>query len=235
MVNALELKNLHFKFAPNAPDFFKNVTINFEKGRIHFIKGFNGAGKSTLFRILRSKLEQQEVVEGVIVVEGNAQTLQTGTQHYDALSTINMVQQKFDVMLVDHLSFEQNLQLANLPIHPGLAPLPAHKAMPTFVERFAIDVEKPVHLLSGGQRQILAILMALQKTTNILLLDEPTAALDEKNAEMVMLFLNDLVITTRLTVLVICHDRELVMRYAHDRYFELVVDEQGVRSIVLRS
>ena len=225
MVNALELKNLHFKFTPNSPDFFRNVTAAFEKGRIHFIKGFNGAGKSTLFRILRGKLEKQEVVEGVVVVEGNAQTLQTGFEHYDALSTINMVQQKFDVI-------EQNLQLANLPIHPGLALLPVHKAIPTFVERFGIDVEKPVHLLSGGQRQILAILMALQKTTNILLLDEPTAALDEKNADMVMQFLHDLVVTTGLTVLIICHDRELVMRYAHDRYFELVVDEQGVRSLV---
>ncbi|MBX9830484.1 energy-coupling factor ABC transporter ATP-binding protein [Candidatus Babeliales bacterium] len=234
MTYALEIKNLNFKFAPQAPDFFKDLTVSFEKGRIHFIRGFNGAGKSTLFRLLRGKLEKQELVEGTVVVESSVQMLATGKEQYDALNTINMVQQKFDVMLADQLSFEQNLRLANLPSQPGLAALPAHKPVPAFVERFGIDIKKPVHLLSGGQRQILAILMALQKSTNILLLDEPTAALDEQNAEMVMSFLHDLVQTTGLTVLIICHDRELVMRYAQQSYFELVVDAQGVRSVVVQ-
>ena len=147
MTHALEIKNLHFKFAPQAPYFFKDLTVSFEKGRIHFIRGFNGAGKSTLFRLLRGKLEKQEVVQGQIVVGGNVQMLETGKEQYSALNTINMVQQKFDVMLADQLSFEQNLRLANLPAQPGLAALPTHK--PAHPDRFHLCVKtrNPFYLL----------------------------------------------------------------------------------------
>ncbi len=147
-------------------------------------------------------------------------------------SQIKMVVQKFDLMLADQFSFKQNLQLASLPEHPFLAPLPNHQPLPSLIERFGIDFEKPVYLLSGGQRQILAILMALQKPTKILLLDEPTAALDEKNATMVMEFLKALISSISLTILIICHDKELVKRYAKNYFYEIDVDEStGQRTI----
>ena len=75
-------------------------------------------------------------------------------------------------------------------------------------------------------------MMALVKPTRVLLLDEPTAALDEQNTNMVMEFLAELVRSTGLIVLMICHDKELVDRYARDGYFEiLVAQETGLRSI----
>ena len=147
-----------------------------------------------------------------------------------------MVQQKFDLMIADQFTFGQNLQIANLPEYPFFAPLPAHKPLPKLVERFGINSNTPAYLLSGGQRQILSILMVLQKHTKILLLDEPTAALDEKNAQMVMLFLQELIITTPITILIICHDKDLVHEYATKHYYELEVDEKTmVRSIHERS
>ena len=97
------------------------------------------------------------------------------------------------------------------------------------------DYDKPVSLLSGGQRQILAIMMAIQKECGLLLLDEPTSALDSQNSETVMQFIKDLVAQTGITVLIICHDSDLVQRYASDGFYEIVVGEKGMRKIVLHS
>ena len=59
-----------------------------------------------------------------------------------------------------------------------------HATLFDIIKPLGIDMHKPAHLLSGGQRQFLAILMALQKPTKLLFLDEPTATLDKKNAHL---------------------------------------------------
>ena len=135
-----------------------------------------------------------------------------------------MVQQKFDTMLADRFSFIENLRMGSCGRYPSLCLLPKNAMMPQLLERFSINYDTPVHLLSGGQRQILAILMALQKPTKLLLLDEPTAALDNANAAMVMNFLKELVASLDLTVMIICHDKELVHEYSPDGYYEIKLD-----------
>ena len=137
-------------------------------------------------------------------------------------------------MLADQFSFTDNLRLANLSSIPMLQRLPAHQSLPDFCKRFAIDVDNPVCLLSGGQRQVLAILMAIQKQVDVLLLDEPTAALDERNAFMVMKFVDQLAKSTGMTVIIICHDRLLVERCT-DEFYELVVSSDGRRKLVKSS
>jgi ABC-type lipoprotein export system ATPase subunit len=137
------------------------------------------------------------------------------------LQCVRLVDQKFDQMFADQYNFIDNLRFARLAAMPTVAPLPVHKPLPTFLERFAIDCMVPVRLLSGGQRQILAILMALQQPVEVLLLDEPTAALDEKNAIMLMDFIHQLAADSGITVLIICHDQSLVDRYAAGEFHKL--------------
>jgi len=225
---AFTIENLNFAFDKNSPPFFKELSIEFEEKKIHFIRGANGSGKSTLFRIFQGKIDQSEVVSGKIQFNKQKYKFNHLKQSVkrNSLNRIKMVQQKFDLMLADQLSFAQNLKLANILTYPSLRGLPNHQKLPTFVARFKIDINKPVYLLSGGQRQILAILMALQKPARILLLDEPTAALDDQNSKMVMEFLLNLVSSTNLTVLIICHDKELVNLYAPEGNFEMAIDEK---------
>jgi ABC-type lipoprotein export system ATPase subunit len=164
------------------------------------------------------------------VLGGIAYDLAT-TQAQGLEQHIKFVQQKFDLMLADRFSFEENLRCASLPHYPMIAPLPALAPLPPFITRFGINPKQLVKSLSGGQRQILAILMALQKPTQILLLDEPTAALDSKNSHMVMEFLQELVSSTAVTVLMICHNPELVRTYAKNGYFHMTVDSNQLRTI----
>jgi len=224
----LELKDLCFRFAKDKPFFFKDLSIVFDSKTINFVRGKNGAGKSTLFRLLQGNITQQEQVAGSIQISDTSYQLET----HDHIDGVRLVHQKFDSMLADQFSFDDNMRFAGIARYPKLASLPDCAPLPDFLQRFGIDHTKPVKLLSGGQRQILAILMVLQKPTKVLLLDEPTAALDEQNTNMVMEFLAELVRTTDVIIIMICHDKELVLRYARDGYCELRVDQDtGLRSI----
>lgn len=223
--SGLVIENLSFSFNKRSFKFFDNLSISFPEKSMHFVRGRNGVGKSTLFRLLRAKIGSNEEIAGQVCVGGICYDLQQMYEEDRYINEIKMVQQKFDLMLADQLTFVENLKLANLPHMPMLVPLPTHKAMPDLIDRFNISMETPVFRLSGGQRQILTILMSLQKPTKVLLLDEPTAALDDKNTGMVMQFLHDLVETTGLTIIIICHDKEVIEKYAQNGRYEISVDE----------
>lgn len=227
------IHNLNFRFDDTKPQwFFVDATCSFKHNALNFIRGKNGSGKSTLFRILTGRLEALEEVSGSITVDQKIIDLQHEEDRNYLKSHMRLAPQKFDLMLADQFTFPQNLQLASMPQYPGLKQFQETVTIPSLVDRFGIDYNVPVGMLSGGQRQILAILMALQKSASILLLDEPTAALDDKNSHMVMSFLNDLLTANKnLTVLIICHDKELVDRYAKNSYHQIEVHDNNTRTI----
>lgn len=219
----MNIKHLSFAFAGQKNNFFEDISISFKPNQLNFIQGKNGVGKSTLFNILQGIIDRDQKFNAII--ECNNQTYASTHDKPDLrfAQHIKTVQQKFDRMIASNFTFLENLQLAAMPSHPGLKPLPAYNL--EFLQNLSIipvqDMHKPASLLSGGQRQILAIMMALQKQPSILLLDEPTAALDEENAHMVMQFLTHLCKKLSITVIIICHDKELVTAYAPEFYFHL--------------
>lgn len=227
----MQINNLSFKFNKNNPDFFKDLVVEFEPNRIHFIQGDNGVGKSTFFTLLQGKTEKTSELHASITLEGK--TYQT---HYNSLDPkftdqVGAVQQNYDLMIANQFSFLQNLRLAKLPLYPVLNSLP-NATIFDVLNNLPIDIcSTPAHVLSGGQRQLLAILMALQKPTRILLLDEPTATLDKKNAQMIIECLQQLAAELKVTMLIICHDRELVEKYATGKYYIMEHREKSKREI----
>ncbi|MCE5318741.1 MAG: ATP-binding cassette domain-containing protein [Parachlamydia sp.] len=206
----LIVEDLAFSFDGHAP-LFQQLTFKLERGRIHRLKGKNGSGKSTLFGILQGDIPIGAILSGTLKINGKDHHLSEGT---DLKGSIACVTQRFDSMLSDQLSFEDNLRSALLPAFPlPWKPLPKAQPLPPFLNRFEIDLKKPVYLLSGGQRQILSLLMILQRQPALLLLDEPTAALDAVNARLVFEFLREMVLQLNVTALVISHDEELACSY----------------------
>jgi ABC-type multidrug transport system ATPase subunit len=206
----MRVKKLYFQHHQQAPYFFKDLSFDLEPGLIHALHGKNGIGKSVLLNILSKRIEKEAVMTGEVIADKAV-----------------LVNQQFDQTLAPQFTFLENLQFGSLSRFPS--PFARLKTPDTFteiVERFHIDASLPVHKLSGGQRQILALLVKLQHKANILLLDEPTATLDEHNAIMVFEFLKSL---KEMTMLVVCHDQNLVNHYTTGQHLYLETDTQGVR------
>lgn len=213
----MQVQQLSYKHHKNAPYFFKNLSFELPSGKLHALHGKNGIGKSVLLHALSQKKSPQAVIEGEIKGAEN----------------IALVNQRFDHMIADQFSFEENLKFACMNPFPKLfRQLKQPYFHPDFLDQFHINLSQPAHSLSGGQRQILALLMVLQQKRNILLLDEPTATLDEQNAILVFEFLRTLT-EQNVTLLVVCHDRELVANYANGNQLHLEMKPDGLRTIRL--
>jgi ABC-type multidrug transport system ATPase subunit len=220
---ALKIKDFSLKFGKQL--FFQDLSFSLEKGGLHTLSGKNGCGKSTLLAALRGDLSAD--LAGTVEIAGEAYPI---SDVETLREKIALISQRFDEMIADQFSFLQNLEFAKLQRRPSLLKgFQERPFLPPFIERFGIDYNKPVRLLSGGQRQVLALLMALQKQPSILFLDEPTATLDPTNAQMVFQFLRALIDEFGLTAFVICHDEELAASYRSGNSFQIQVGEAGLR------
>lgn len=225
------IKHLSFKFNKQSNQFFfRNLTIDFTPNKIHFIQGDNGVGKSTFFNILQGTTSKDAFLEASLQLDSTTLTTQAHGMPSAFTQQVHTVQQNYDSMIANQFTFMENLQLANLPRYPNVQPLP-QVTLFDVIKTLEIDPHKPAYLLSGGQRQLLAILMAVQKTTKLLLLDEPTATLDKKNADLIMQCLFKLAQQLKMTMLIICHDKELVKQYAQGTSCIMRQVEDGTRVI----
>ncbi len=222
----LEINALNLSFSGQAHPFFSELHMPLKQGKLHNLKGRNGSGKSTLFGALRGSLDGQAVVTGSLSVGNQTFSLSPRSGFKQVLqSRVALVSQKYDTMIADQFSFAENLSFASFSRFPCLYRATGNvPSIPDFVGRFGIAYDSPARLLSGGQRQILALLMVLQSNPALLLLDEPTAALDAVNARMVFEFICELVAVKGTTALVVCHDLELANEYCKGSAFELVID-----------
>lgn len=211
----MQIHQLSFKHHKRAPYFFKNLSFDLTPGKMHALHGKNGMGKTVLLQLLSEQSHPEAVIEGEI--KGGKKAF--------------LVNQRFDQMIADQFSFHENLKFACMSSFPRFfSRLKEPNFYPEFLKKFHIDDTQPVGQLSGGQRQILALLMVLQQKSNVLLLDEPTATLDEQNAMIVFEFLKTLT-KQGVTLLVVCHDRELINQYVDGEHFHLEMDASGLRKI----
>jgi len=225
----MKIDNLTFKFDASGSYFFNNLCVEFAPHTINFIQGDNGVGKSTLFNILQGKTTAPQCLEASITLDGKTYKTDNNILDPEFTNQLHTVQQNYDRMIAPQFTFMQNLQLANLPKFPGLHSLPKATIFDVMQSLPVNILTTPAHLLSGGQRQLLAILMSLQKPTRVLLLDEPTATLDKKNAQMIMQCLQHLACHLKVTMLIICHDKELVEMYAEGMSYVMECAQDGSR------
>lgn len=229
----MRIESLSFKFEPQQSYFFHGLSADFEPYQVHFIQGDNGIGKSTLFNVLQGRTDDHSICELRVMLEGVHYTTQHNIVPYAFTQLVHTVQQRYDRMIADRFSFIENVRMANMSRYPGLGKLPA-ATIYSITQLMDIDINKPAYLLSGGQRQLLAIVMALQKPTKVLLLDEPTATLDSTNTHLIMQCLQELAAQLKVTMLVICHDVAVVEKHAGSRNrFVLQKEADGRRILAL--
>jgi ABC-type sugar transport system ATPase subunit len=153
------------------------VSLELHSGEIVAVVGQNGSGKSTLVKILAGVYEADE---GSIEVHDGAGNMVTARA---AAGELHFIHQ--DLGLVPMLNTIENLDLSRELGRRGLIPAPRRaeqRRAEQLIKRFgaAFDVRVPVSNLSAAERTIVAIARSLDRwtrTDNVLILDEPTAAL----------------------------------------------------------
>ncbi len=183
------------------------TTVAFEKTGMVFLIGRSGCGKSTFLNIL-GKIDSADAGE---VVFGNGKKETDEILRRDYLS---YVFQEFN--LLNQKTVKENLEIAL-----SIARIPYDEDR---VKNVLLDLrvwelrDKPVVLLSGGEKQRVAIARAVLKDSKVVLADEPTGNLDEENAYACMDMLK--AISKRSLVIVVTHDLTMAKRYA-DRIYEI--------------
>ena len=157
-------------------DFYANRDINLSvrKGEVHTLLGENGAGKSTLMNVL---IGLYQPTEGKIFLNGKEVRIDSPAQAVKL--GIGMVHQHF--MLVEAMTVFENIILGDRNTKGIFIDKEARKKeILDLAERYGLDVEldRPITEIAVGAQQRVEILKTLYRGAELLILDEPTAALD---------------------------------------------------------
>lgn len=185
---ALEMKEITKEFpGVRALD---NVTFSVKKGEIHALCGENGAGKSTLMKVL-SGVYPEGTFRGEIIVNGEKRSFKHIKDSEKA--GISIIYQ--ELALVKEMTVGENIFLGNEPKKFGTIDwdtlyIDAKK----WLKSVGLDInpETKVKSLGIGQQQLVEIVKALSKNNDIIILDEPTAALTEAEVALLMNILQEL-------------------------------------------
>ncbi|HLW72753.1 MAG TPA: ATP-binding cassette domain-containing protein [Candidatus Babeliales bacterium] len=190
----------------------KNITCTINTGDFIVIVGPNGAGKSTLFDMISGK---RIPTTGTILLDD---TDITHLNEQQRATVISRLFQNPQLNGVASMTVAQNLALSNyksktVSLLNGITKFPTH--LMTELDKLNLGSPKilntPMKDLSGGQRQLLAFIMATILPPRLFMLDEPTAALDPQSATKLLQFAIKFINEHSLTTLLITHDPELAL------------------------
>jgi ribose transport system ATP-binding protein len=160
----------------------KNVNFDLRKGEVHALLGENGAGKSTLIKILSGAYKLDS---GKIIYNGKEIHASYGPKAAEDLGVVTIYQ---NFHLLPHLSVAENLAIRKFTAEKGILvkwPVIYDEAKTVLQKiNFRIDPRAKVKDLSVAKKQMLEIAIALSKRAEILIMDEPTAALSKKETEV---------------------------------------------------
>jgi len=184
------------------------VSLTVGEGEIVALAGENGAGKTTLVRCIGGDIEPSA---GIVRLAGKVMPADPAAL---ARHGIGVVWQ--DLALCDNLDIAANLMLGREHRRQLRSDVRMHTDARELLARLGVplrDTTRSVRSLSGGQRQLVAVARAISQAPQVLLLDEPTAALGVQISSQV----EDMVVALReqgTGVLLACHDIDQMFRMA---------------------
>ncbi len=228
---AVTLDDVTLAYGPDAPRVLGPVSVTVEPGERVALIGTVGAGKTSLLRIMAGLWHP---TSGALLLDGvNADQIAPDLLR-QAVQLVPQEPVLFSGSLSENIAFGQpwarDAEIAEAARAAGVDTIAANHP-----DGFGMAIAERGANLSGGQRQMVAIARALLSRPQILLLDEPTAAMDQETERQFIARLTGLVKTRRMTLVVATHRSSLLELV--DRVVLLdrgAVRRDGPRDVVIR-
>lgn len=202
-----EVKNLNFKYPTSEKMILKNINFDIYKGEFFAIVGHNGSGKSTLMKNLLGILQP---TEGDVII--NSQNTKKTDVSKLILDIGYVFQNPDNQLFCDTVREEIEFGLKNNKYPVEMIEKLTNRAL----EIVGLEDKQKEHpfSLSRGQRQRLAVATMLVSNPKIIMLDEPTTGLDEKDLQGILQLMQELIDFHNGTIIMVTHDMEVVAKYA---------------------
>ncbi len=177
----VEMKHIHKSF--NGVPALKDISFDVLPGEVHVLLGENGAGKSTLMKILSGAYTP---TSGDIVING--MTYHSLTPKLAQALGISIIYQELSI--INELSIEENIFLGRLPMQKA-GPLQVvnnkhlHERTRQLIQSIDLqaDPQTPAGQLSISEKQMIEIVKAVAFNAQVIVMDEPTSSLTDKEVE----------------------------------------------------
>lgn len=216
----LELQGIYKYYNPGTVNelcLFKDFNLTVESGEFVSVVGSNGSGKTSMLNIICGSIP---VEDGIILM--NKKDI-TKEKEYRRNQKIGRVYQNPSMGTCPSMTILENMSLAdNKGGFFGLSRGTNKGRIQYYKEQLSQlglgleeKLDTKVGSLSGGQRQAMALLMSTMTPIEFLILDEHTAALDPKTAELIMQLTDKIVKEKKLTTIMVTHNLRYAVEYGN--------------------
>ena len=224
----ISLKNVSYTYnykTPYAREVLKDINLNVEEGSYTVIIGKTGSGKSTLIEHINGLLlptRGEVLVNNVLITNPKSKK-----EKRELAKKLKVLRQ--DVAVLFQFSEQQLFETSVLkdiifaPLNYGISEERAISKAKELIKLVGLDesyLDKSPFELSGGEMRKVALCGVLAIEPKVLILDEPTVALDYKSREEIMTMVKKLKDELNMTIVLISHNMNYVLEYA-DKVFVL--------------
>lgn len=204
-MSILKLTNISYKYEGESKKVLKDISFDFEQGKLYTIMGKSGSGKTTLLSVI-SGLDlatsgdvfwNNQNLKSISRDEYRAKGIGVIFQGYNLLTNATAIEN-----IVLSMNISENKQKNKKQVALEL------------LKKIGIDTEKAnrkILKLSGGEQQRIGIARALSNNPDIIIADEPTGNLDHDTEESIMKILKDLAHKQNKCVIVVTHSKNVAL------------------------